>query len=595
MAVKISELPSLGSASLNTYESVVPVVANTGSENVTYNTTMANVKIFVEQGDFDATGNISFLNGNIIDGALTLTGGITSGGDISAGNASLTSVTTTGASQIGSNLVVLGNLVVSGNVDYVGVNNVITSDNILELHVANTANISEPWTFDDGKDIGIRFHWYSSQNENAALVFSHDERYLEWYDSGSLGTDTFTGNSYGTFKAGGIILANGTPTTGNATGTLQSHGGASVTGNLWVGGWGNIVGRIDTQGNITTTGNINASSGDLRLNGANVISGAATFTGNIDTTGNLTFFNGNIVNGKMILTNITGGVYTTGNIFTDARMSTGNLGVNSYITVGTTAVVGANATVNQLTVNSTATVGSTLGVTGNIRTGAGATVVGSATVGTTFYVGGAALFNSTIQGASIQNTPIGTVTHASGKFTTLTTTSDNLLGGDLQVTGNITPTANATYDIGNVTYRWANIWASGTVTANATYALYADLAEMYVPDQYYDPGTVVVFGGEQEITVTDQQGDTRVAGAISTQPAYVMNEAQENGVPLALRGKVPVKVVGSVNKGDLLITSNSAGYATAAKWYKPDSNAVFAKSLERDDSEGPRVIWAVIL
>lgn len=507
MTVKISELPNLEVGDLTSVSSVVPVVANLGSTITTYSTSMANVKTYVETGNLSITGTL----------------------------------TTAGTAEFQDNVTVLGGLVVAGNITTSGSNNLIISDNIIELHVANTANVSEPWTVDDGKDIGIRFHWYGSQDESAALVFSHDERAFEFYDTGALGANTFTGNSYGVIKAGEMVLVNTTPTTGNATGSLQSYGGAAVTGNLWVGGLS------------TLTGNTSAS--------------------NISLTGTAT---------------VAGRVLATGNIVTPARMSTGNLNVNTFATVGTTLVAGGNTTVAALTVNGSATVGTTLGVTGNANLG-GATISGSTTIGSTLGVTGI------IRGASIQNTPIGTTTEAAGKFTTLITTGSYVtLGGDTTVTGNVNPSADVTYYLGNASNKWETIFAN-TITANATTALYADLAEKYIPDQYYDPGTVVVFGGEQEITITDQQGDTRVAGALSTEPAYLMNDGQENGVAVALRGKIPVKVVGSVNKGDLLITSNVAGYATAAKFYKPDPNAVFAKSLVRDDSTEPRVIWAVIV
>ena len=507
MTVKISELPNLEVGQLTSVSSIVPVVANLGATITTYSTSMANVKTYVETGNLSITGTL----------------------------------TTAGSAEFQNNVTVLGGLVVAGNITTSGSNNLIISDNIIELHVANTANISEPWTVDDGKDIGIRFHWYGTQDESAALVFSHDERAFEFYNTGALGANTFTGNSYGPIKAGEITLVNATPTTGNATGSFQTYGGAAVTGNLWVGGLSTLTGNITAPGNLALTG-------------------TAT---------------------------VGGRVLATGNIVTPARMSTGNLNVNTFATVGTTLVAGGNTTVAALTVNSSATVGSTLGVTGNANV-SGATIAQSATIGTTLGVG------STLRAGSIQNTPIGNATAATGRFTTLTTTGIASIGADTTVTGNVNPLSSNTYTLGNLTNQWDYLYANA-IQANATTALYADLAEKYVPDQYYDPGTVVVFGGEQEITVTDQQGDTRVAGAISTEPAYLMNNGEENGIPVALRGKIPVKVVGSVNKGDLLITSNVAGYATAAKFYKPDPHAVFAKSLERDDSEGARVIWAVIL
>ena len=127
----------------------------------------------------------------------------------------------------------------------------------------------------------------------------------------------------------------------------------------------------------------------------------------------------------------------------------------------------------------------------------------------------------------------------------------------------------------------------------ATSAQYADVAEKYEADTIYDPATVVVFGGEKEITVTTKRADTRVAGVISEYPAYIMNSLAE-GLAVALRGKVPVKVVGAVKKGDLLVTGELEGHAEVASGdFSP--NAVFAKSLENKESTDPGSVWAVIL
>ena len=103
-------------------------------------------------------------------------------------------------------------------------------------------------------------------------------------------------------------------------------------------------------------------------------------------------------------------------------------------------------------------------------------------------------------------------------------------------------------------------FSAGVISATATAARYADLAEMYTADASYDPGTVVIVGGEAEVTVTDNPGSYRVAGVVSTDPAYLMN-AESQGVAVALRGRVPCKVVGNVNKGDVLVTSDLPGHA----------------------------------
>lgn len=121
-------------------------------------------------------------------------------------------------------------------------------------------------------------------------------------------------------------------------------------------------------------------------------------------------------------------------------------------------------------------------------------------------------------------------------------------------------------------------FAANIITGTATQARYADLAEKYDADAVYEPGTVVVFGGDKEITITDIEEDTRVAGVISTNPAYLMNVDSE-GLAVALRGKVPCKVIGPVSKGDVLVSSNIPGYARRGNVLSPAASIV-GKSLE---------------
>ena len=131
-----------------------------------------------------------------------------------------------------------------------------------------------------------------------------------------------------------------------------------------------------------------------------------------------------------------------------------------------------------------------------------------------------------------------------------------------------------------------NIGASGatfnTIFAKATSAQYADLAEMYTADAEYAPGTVVSFGGDQEITVSAQESDTRVAGVVSTNPSYIMNSALEGEhvAAVALTGRVPTRVVGAVAKGDLMV---SAGNGAAKADNNARNGAVIGKALENFD------------
>jgi len=141
-------------------------------------------------------------------------------------------------------------------------------------------------------------------------------------------------------------------------------------------------------------------------------------------------------------------------------------------------------------------------------------------------------------------------------------------------------------------------FAAGIMTGTATQARYADLAERYEADNKYEPGTVVVFGGEKEITVTTELADYRVAGVVSTNPAYEMNVSPdtEEFLPIALRGKVPVKVIGRVKKGDILVTSGVAGHAVSVEdGSQVHAVAIVAKALEEKVTDESGVVMAVIV
>lgn len=212
---------------------------------------------------------------------------------------------------------------------------------------------------------------------------------------------------------------------------------------------------------------------------------------------------------------------------------------------------------------------------------------------------------------------------------------------------NVIPGVTDTYDLGTTSYRWNNVRAKavyadtitasnfvGTITgiaaeadallfdgdyrsasstnvghtivardasgnfsaniinATATQARYADLAEKYIADDEYTPGTVVVFGGDKEITVTDVYEDTRAAGVVSTDPAYLMN-AESDGIAVALRGKVPCKVVGKIKKGDVIVTSTVPGHGKAGNVLSPAST-IIGKALEDKNDNEPGVITVVV-
>jgi hypothetical protein len=166
----------------------------------------------------------------------------------------------------------------------------------------------------------------------------------------------------------------------------------------------------------------------------------------------------------------------------------------------------------------------------------------------------------------------------------LTVTGDGRFSGNvgashMNVTNSVqATTVNAgTHTGGSGTFS-ANVTASYFV-GTATEALYADLAENYQADATYVPGTVLVFGGEAEVTVTTVSHDERVAGIVSTNPAYLMNR-DSGSVAVGLTGRLPCMVKGPVNKGTLLVTSATPGVAQALDKTQYQPGCVIGKSLE---------------
>ena len=166
----------------------------------------------------------------------------------------------------------------------------------------------------------------------------------------------------------------------------------------------------------------------------------------------------------------------------------------------------------------------------------------------------------------------------------------NLSGGTLTGTltsRSITPSAHASYDLGTTSVKFRNYYASGEFFGTATNAKFADLAEKYVADADYEEGTVIVVGGEAEVTSSTEETNHSVIGVVSTNPAFKMNSELENGTYIALKGRVPVKILGEVSKGDRLVaTDNGCAKTTrSSEW-------TFAIALE-DGTDG--TIEAVIL
>jgi len=271
-------------------------------------------------------------------------------------------------------------------------------------------------------------------------------------------------------------------------------------------------------------------------------------------------------------------IISTGGQTVLSMTQTGNLTVHADITSGNDISVGAN-----LGVTGNTTVGGTTTSQGLVTANAGIDCNGNQDISGTLDVGGATSLASTLGvtgNTTLATTQTGalTVTGALNVGSNTITTTGAMNVGSMTSTGNVNiqgsttlgdaagdnvsfnarvntslqPSADNSFNLGDGSRRWATVHGV-TFSGTATTANYADLAELYLSDFAYEAGTVVKVGGEFEVTASDGKDNHAVLGVISAYPAYLMNNQLENGIPVALKGRVPVKVMGSVNKGDRLV------------------------------------------
>jgi hypothetical protein len=447
------------------------------------------------------------------------------------------------------------------------------------------------------------------------------------------GTASATGNiTGGNLLTGGLISSTGTVTGSSILGTV-----VSVTGNI-------TGGNISTTGLITTTGNIAGgnilSNNYYYANGQAIVFGV-NYTANttppaspsegwqwyntstdvlyeylndgtsdywVDTT-SPAFAGGVVANvaisGSLLVA--TSNVYdigASGQTFRDVY-ATNYYGNGASLSGIITSVSNINnGTTNMSVVSSGGNIAASVGGTSNVM------VITSAAVSITgdLSVSGNATLSGNILGDRIQNgttqidiqtlngnaniTVGGTsnvaVFATTGQYVTgVISATGDITGGNLTTAGILTVNsgAAATAIVNGAGNAVGNIGSSGTyfnrLFAQATTALYADLAEMYVSDAEYDAGTVVDFDGTQEITISNTDSSKRVAGVISTNPAHLMNSGIVGDItlPVALVGRVPVKVTGVVRKGDLMVSAGN-GRARAVTIASPKVGTILGKALE---------------
>lgn len=312
------------------------------------------------------------------------------------------------------------------------------------------------------------------------------------------------------------------------------------------------------------------------------------------TSNGIAIFNTVTSNGGLVAGSQYSVQYNTGTDFGGDTNFTWNYTTTTLAITGS-ATISGNANVGNL--GTSGLVVATGNVTGgNLVTSGALSVTGNANVGNIGAARG--VFTSNVSAGNLSTSGALSVTGNAnvGNLGTsgLIVATGNITGGNLSTAGVLTVTGNAT--VGNlittVITTGANTTA-GTITGNWTLssgsrliATYADLAEYYAADKAYVPGTVLEFGGEKEVTLATVE-TSKLAGVVSTLPSYVMNGDIQTEFPtiIALIGRVPVNVVGTVNKGDMLV---SAGNGLAKVSHDPKIGTVIGKAIgnKLDDGEG---------
>jgi hypothetical protein len=402
---------------------------------------------------------------------------------------------------------------------------------------------------------------------------------------------------------------------------------SSVSGAVFAGSATNaqLLDSLDSTDFMRATANT-ATTGRLQVNNANGIYIGTSNVVNISQSSNDGIIASPVSTGNLIIrTNVSGTTYTVAT----ALGANGTFAMANAATVGTTLSVTGNTTGgNLLTGGQVSATGNVIGANfignvippaggavsttgnvsgGNILTGglisAGGTITSAANITGSYILGNGSQLTGISAAVSVtkftNGTSEGNAGSSGGNITFSVGGNANVLvlssttayfGSDVSVSAIQKTGSNAVGNIGSS----ANYF--NRVFATATTALYADVAERFAADELLEPGTVVELGGLKEITRSQQDLSENVFGVISTKPAYTMNGGageDDTHPPVAMTGRVPVKAIGIIHRGDRLVSAGS-GVARAAQPGEATAFNVIGRSLENKHSEELGIIEAIV-
>ena len=561
----------------------------------------------------------AYVNAISSGGVINAVGNITGGNILTAGLISATSTMTSAANITGGNILTGGVVSATSN---------ITGGNISTAGAVQSATVSASGNITGGNVLtgGVISSTGNIQGGNVSATGNGTFGNIS--TAGSFGAASLSAS--GNVTGGNILSSTNISAVGNVSGTYLIGNGSLITsifiagstGGAILSGTSNVVVANSSNVTVSVAGVSNVATWTATgqyITGALSVTGALSATGNI--TGNYIIGNGALLTdinatvskinlGTSNVTvvspdgNITVGINGTSNVIQWA--STGEY-ITGLLDVSLTANVG-----NLLTNGLVSAGGNVRG--GNITTGGQISATANITGGNLLTAG---LISATSTITAAANITGGNILTAGVISATSTITSAaNITGGNVLTAGLISATGNVTGEnffttgntgvlsVNSITHTGANGVGNigdsssyfNTVFAQATSAQYADVAEMYSTDHHYAPGTVVVFGGAQEVTISNQSHDARIAGVISTHPAHLMNSAldADHTAAVALLGRVPCQVTGAVAAGDRMVSSGIPGVAEKLDITQYQPGTIIGKALEHYNGSGVGTIEIVV-